>query len=185
MFNGNEQTIENGDNNIQAAGDVNITNNYYSGYCPAKIVFFEDDICDVINEFAQYTDLFDEEEGKGSNGTEFDFVFKTEKNKLNNLSEDYFQTICEGFLEYFGKIKQFLELPQNKSFLRKYKKSALQLKVHIEVIRKNFEYFEQILNYVTYEIVNNTTHEKIKSNPDLIILFINFMYWNCDIGKKE
>lgn len=184
MFNGDKQIIESGSHNIQAGRDVNISTNYYSGYCPAKIVFYENDICDVINEFDQYTELFASDSRDNTENTEFEFIFKSEKNELNNLSEEYFEIICDSFLEYFEKIKNFLGLPQNKEILKKYRKSALQLKIHIGVIRKRFEYFEDVLNHVTYEIVDNTSYEKIKSNPDLVILFINFMYWNCDIGRK-
>lgn len=119
MFNGDKQTIESGSHNIQAGGDVNISTNYYSGYCPAKIVFYENDICDVINEFDQYTELFAGDPIDNTENTEFDFIFKSEKNELNNLSEEYFEIICDSFLEYFEKIKHFLGLPQNKEILKK------------------------------------------------------------------
>ena len=177
-----KQSIVDGDNNIQASRDVNINNNYFMNYEPAQIVFHEADICEVINTFKNYTDLFDD--NLEDDGKELEIILKPEKNRINNLSEDYFKNICENFLPFFKKVDIFLKAPQNKKITRKYRSIALQLNNHIAVIRKNYNYFEEVLNKIVIDVRDTLSMQGKSIEVDVLIVFINYMYWNCDIGRR-
>lgn len=183
MLRTNKQRIEEGDGNIQSNGDVQVTYNYFSDYQPSVIRFYEGDICEVLEKFNSYL----EEDNGNSSGLqvdEFEVVDKPEKNRLNNLSVEYFQMICEEYLTYFRKIDVFLKAPQNKKYLAMYRKTAAQLKFRIGVIRKKFVYFEDVLESILMDVIGNK-ESSIVTNIDLFIVFINYMYWNCDIGKRK
>lgn len=185
MLNTKEQTISNGDGNIQAQGNVDISQNYFIDYKPAHINFYEQDIFAVIEEFNSHLDLFEENEAENILDEEFENIDKTEKNRLNKLSEEYFNTICEEFLPYFYKLDNFLKAPQNKNILRKYRKVAQQLKISIAANRKRFDYFEEILDDIVATMIDAVRESKQDLDVNVIIVFLNYMYWNCDIGRRH
>ena len=178
-----EQVVENGNNNLQAGRDAKVINNYFSEYRPVGIRFYEDDICMVLNAFNEYCDNV-EDLKQDMDIDEFEMVGKPEKNRLNNLSEEYFQTICDEYLPYFKKVESFLKAPQNKLFLKNYRKTADQIKFRIGVLRKYYEYFEDVLNVILNEIIADKESVVVK-DIDVFIIFINYMYWNCDIGRRK
>jgi len=177
------QKIGNGNGNIQAQGDVAVVHNYFQDYQPNVIRFYEGDICEVLRKFEEYIDGIEDPESDIIL-SELELIEKPEKNCLNNLSEDYFQTICKEYLTYFRKIDLFLKAPQNKKYMKLYRKTATQLNFRISVLRKRFEYFEEVLDEILNNIVSNQ-ESSVVQNIDVFIVFINYMYWNCDIGKRE
>lgn len=177
-----KQTIKEGNGNIQARGDVAVTNNYFRDYQPGVIRFYEGDICEVLSRFDEY--ISNEEVEETVEIDEYELIEKPEKNQLNNLSDEYFKMICDEYLTYFKKIDAFLRAPQNKEYLKMYRKTAAQLKFRIGVIRKKFEFFEEVLEEILLEVVANKESNVVK-NIDVFIIFLNFMYWNCDIGKRK
>ena len=177
----NIQRIGFGNGNIQANGDVTIQ--YFKNDQPLVLRFYENDICMVIEQFNNYiTELDDNVEITDQSTLEY--VEKPEKNRINNLSEEYFQSICENYLPYFRKIDEFLKAPQNKKYLKKYKATAKELKFKIDVERKNYQYFEEILNAILLNVLNGN-NPSIIENRDVFIVFLNYMYWNCDIGRRK
>lgn len=185
MLNTNEQTISNGSGNIQAQGNVDNSRNYFFDYKPAHITFYEQDIFAVIEEFNKHLDLFEENGDFNISDAEFENIDKIEKNRLNKLSDEYFDTICEEFLQYFYKIDRFLKSPQNKDVLKKYRKIAQQLKVSIAANRTKFNYFEEILDDIVATILKAVKQSEQNLDVNVIIVFLNYMYWNCDIGRRH
>ena len=85
MLNTKEQTINDGDGNIQAQGNVDISQNYFIDYKPTHITFYEQDIFAVIEEFNDNLDLFEGNGVENISAEEFENIDKTEKNRLNKL----------------------------------------------------------------------------------------------------
>ena len=185
MLNTKEKTISNGDGNIQAQGNVDISQNYFIDYKPTHITFYEQNIFAVIEEFNNNLDLFEGNEVENISAEEFENIDKTEKNRLNKLSDEYFDTICGEFLPYFYKIDNFLKAPQNKSILLKYRKIAQQLKVSIVANRRKFDYFEEILDDIVATVIRVIRDSGQDFDVNVIIIFLNYMYWNCDIGRRH
>lgn len=179
------QEIQNGSNNIQTGRDANIINiNCFKTYKPHAIRFYEKDICTVIEAFNVYVDEIKNDLEKVDLDREFQLTEKPKKNKLNNLSEEYFKMICEEYLPYFNKIDVFLRAPQNKAYLNKYRKTVAELKFRISTLRKHYEYFEDVLTAILNEVLNSG-NDSIIEHRDVFIIFINYMYWNCDIGRRK
>ena len=101
------------------------------------------------------------------------------------MSDEYFDTICGEFLPYFYKIDNFLKAPQNKSILLKYRKIAQQLKVSIVANRRKFDYFEEILDDIVATVIRAIRDREQDFDVNVIIIFLNYMYWNCDIGRRH
>ena len=173
-----EQKIS-GNGNVVAGGDIILTEIINN---ENHIVLYEDDIVNVIKQFDEHMDLFDENTYALVEGGKYDFAEKEKKNILNNLSDEYFEIIKEEFLPYFYKIDDFLKNPQNKKIQQTYKKVSLRLKTTIQANRRKFNCFEEILSDIS-----NTLSKADKSNvePLVVMVFLNYMYWNCDIGRKK
>lgn len=185
MFNSSEQTISNGNGNVQAQGDVNIKN-YFQNHEHIHINVYEKDIFNVIEQFEENIDLFDEfDDNVENNDLEFDLVEKERKNGLNKLSPEYFQVICDDFLPLFYKIDDFLKSPQNKEALKKYRKVAYFLKHSITAKRDKFGAFEEVLDDIVSTLVRRIAISGVTIDAVNVVVFLNYMYWNCDIGRRK
>ena len=181
MLNSNVQSVNNGNNNTLVGGDYiqNINNQCHIEIC-------EFDILKVINQCYENMDLFGGEENDVMDEkNQYDYIEKEKKNMLNNLSDEYFEIMKESFLPYFHRIDEFLGDPKNKQFMEMYKIIALRLKNTLEANRDKNTCFEKLLSDV-----NNILSKKVEEDDDVfkpfvITVFINFMYWNCDIVRKE
>ncbi len=181
MRNEHIQSVSNGDNNIIAGGDVNITKLINNDI---HVEIYEQDIKVVIEQFTRHKELFD----RNNHGTpifegEYDFTEKEKKNQINNLGLDYFEMMKDDLLPYFFKIDSFLTDPQNKDLLNQYKDSAIILKMWIITNRNNYNKFEDVLMHISEQLINasDVAH---KINPLIVTVMLNYMYWNCDIGKR-
>ncbi len=173
----------NGNNNTQAQGDITYTYNF-ENYKPKAIHFYEKDIKNVIEEFSGYFNQNKSEVSGDIYDGEFDYTEKVEKNRLNSLSEDYFEYIQSEHLQYFYKIDSFLKDPKNKTLLDNYNKTAFEIKFKIQTMRSLFSSFDEILGELYNGLVDKNV-SGLEENRDLYIVFITYMYWNCDIGKKR
>lgn len=105
------------------------------------------------------------------------------KNKINKLNEEYFSFIKDKSQAYFNQISKFLEDPKNKKFLNLYENIVSELQAKIITNRGDFDEFNKIIEYYyDFILVRCPELKKIKR---LIRVFLHFMYWSCDIGKKE
>lgn len=142
--------------------------------------FYDEDICDVINAFPEP----DEISSIMDNTNKWLFIEKDEKNKLNKLSDDYFYDVLRRDIMYFDKIKSFLEDPANIKLKKKYNNTIYEIRNKIGTYKSQYETFEQILDRL-YEYIFSRNKELLKSNRQLIKIFLHYMYFTCDIGKKD
>lgn len=185
---GLNQEIHNGNNNKQAGRDlieINNENYFVEAYKPRPIIFYEDDIVNVIEIFnKEYGSKIYKDENYNSNVEldEFEMIEKEEKNKKNKLSEAYFSMICDRYLIYFKKINNFLRSPINGRYRDKYRSTAMVLNMQITQKRSEYDYFDEILTGIVTDIISKEC--KLKEDSAVFIMFLNFMYWNCDIGER-
>lgn len=152
----------------------------------SKIQFYEKDIRDVILMFNEEKDPINGilQEIKQENDSLI-YIDKNEKNKLNNLSQEYFdRSIVESSLQYFDKIDGFLRDFKNRKYLNDYNNTIQDLKAEIIINRDKFDKFEEILEYL-YKKIQKKHSEDLNQYRNLIRVFLHYMYWNCDIGKKQ
>lgn len=143
--------------------------------------FYEDDIRQVILIFSEKV-KFDEVELKTDENLEY--IAKPEKNKINNIDEEYFSEIKDISLAYFKDIENFLKNPMNIELKRKYKNTVADLRGYIH---KNIEShsFMSLLEGIIEHVIGNDDKASIYRYRDLVRIFVHYMYWNCDIGRKS
>ncbi|PJZ64117.1 hypothetical protein CH371_19835 [Leptospira wolffii] len=175
MGNNPKQSIE-GDGNQQAGRDIFNVN--ISTAEEIKFIFYEKDIAEVIVHFdAQKTKVF--------NGVDnLERIDIEEKNQKNNLSPTYFEFIEENSLSSFKRMDAFLRSPGNQEFLEMYRNTTTEIQ-HKILSSGSFtaQPFEKVLAAI-YEGVMKNAPENIKKQRTLVLKFIHYMYWNCDIGLK-
>lgn len=143
--------------------------------------FYEKDIRDIIILFDKQTTWVDDAERELDNT--FKYVDKEEKNRLNGVDDDYFSEIKHHSLMHFKEIESFLKNPVNFEYKRKYINTTADLRSYI---RRNQQVhpFVDLLECIIEEIVSTESNEVLR-NRALARVFVHYMYWNCDIGRKE
>jgi hypothetical protein len=106
-----------------------------------------------------------------------------EKNRLNSLSRSYFDNVLKESFSDFENIKNFLEAPKNDEYKSKYDNTISDLQEEIIIKRDEYNFFEDILNHL-YKITLDPANNKLLTNRKLLRVFLHYMYFNCDIGKK-
>lgn len=114
----------------------------------------------------------------------FEYPGLNRKNKLNNLSESYFDDAIKRSMEDFDRIRAFLSDPINQDIRDLYEDAASELNAKIVLYRKQFYEFESILETCYNNIVQNNA-DILKKKKRLVRTLLHYMYCNCDIGIKE
>ncbi len=115
---------------------------------------------------------------------DFSKIDLEEKNKLNNLSKGYFDDSIKRNFEYFGQIENFLSSPINEELSALYEDTKSELNAKITLRRDEYVEFENLLeDFYDYVVSNNQIDMKGKKR--LVRTLLHYMYWRCDIGKKE
>lgn len=137
--------------------------------------FDESDIKEIVNSFDK---VFVK---KNNSLTDIPKRDIKNKNKINKLTEDYFQGAVIKNLVYFNQIERFLQDPINDEYLNKYENTIEDINTQIILHRADFDTFDRVIEYIyKYVMLNNN---ELKSKRRLVRLFLQYMYYICDIGK--
>ena len=119
-----------------------------------------------------------------TNAVDFSKIDLEEKNRLNNLSKSYFDESIKRNFEYFSQIETFLSSPINEELSELYEDTKDELNAKITLRRDEYVEFENLLeDFYDYVISNN--QNDLKGKKRLVRTLLHYMYWRCDIGKKE
>jgi hypothetical protein len=119
-----------------------------------------------------------------TNSIDFTKIDLEEKNRLNNLSQSYFKEIIKKDFDNFNQIETFLSSPINILLKDLYDDTISELNAKITLRRNEYVEFENMLDeFYNYVISNDTGN--LKGKKRLVRTLLNYMYCNCDIGKKE
>jgi hypothetical protein len=137
-----------------------------------------DELTELVSEFhtAVTTAVPD-----ADSGTDFTYVEKSKKNKINKLSDAYYNVIVTHSLPHFKQISDFLKNPRNVNFADSYHDSADEIRQKIATNVSGFEHFDDALTYVYDEITSS--NPKLCKKRRFVTLFLHYMYFNCDIGQ--
>lgn len=102
-----------------------------------------------------------------------------QKNKINNLDEDYFNSAITRDIQNFVKFDEFLSNPRNTEYYDKYDDVATDLRNKFLAMKAHNHAFEQAIINTTDFIIK--TDKNIK-NKKLVYQLLHYMYCNCDIG---
>lgn len=136
-----------------------------------------DEMVEVVTEFHKAVT----DGGSSFNSAlNFNFVGKNRKNKINRLSEPYYEYIQRDSLPHFRRVKSFLEDPRNVRLKALYHDTADELRQKIVTFRDKFGSFDEVLTHIRDLIA--TRESKLAGKKRLVNLFLHYMYCNCDIG---
>jgi len=107
------------------------------------------------------------------------------KNELNNLSKDYFKEVLKKDFEYFQQIEHFFSLPINNILNDSYQYTIRELNAKITTYRSEYAEFEKIIDKYCDYVINNNIADFGSKEKMLVRVIFHYMYWRCDIGKKE
>lgn len=168
-----DQSI-NGDGNQQAGRDII---NMHGTTDINSFIFYEKDLEAVVMHFhSQKENILDET-------NDLERIDISEKNKKNNLSPEYFEFIEETSLSSFKKIETFLQHSQNQEVLAMYRDTTTEIQHNILANGTATEPFEKVLKTIYGNVLKDAPVD-IQKNRMLVLKFIHYMYWNCDIGLK-
>jgi hypothetical protein len=106
-----------------------------------------------------------------------------EKNRLNNLRKIYFDNVLKESFSDFERIESFIGDPKNSEYKSKYDNTISDLQEEIIIHWDEYDFFEDILNYL-YKLILDESNKNLIKNRKLVRVFLHYMYFNCDIGKK-
>ncbi len=142
--------------------------------------FYEKDLQEVVIAFSESNISGEELRAIQNDLTKIPIE---EKNKLNNLGQEYFDNVFKDSFSNFEKIGNYLKDPRNDEYKLKYDNTVSDLQEEITIKRDEYNAFEEILNHL-YKIILDSTNDSLRNNRKLIRVFLHYMYFNCQIGRK-
>ncbi|WP_245391527.1 ABC-three component system protein [Thioflexithrix psekupsensis] len=106
-----------------------------------------------------------------------------EKNRLNNMSDEYATALRKKYLKETEQIRNFLSAPENIEYTQKYETVIDEFNFKIIAKRRDYQLFDDVMNYLTDLLFNRDP--VLKKNQKLTRTVLFYMYWNCDIGEKS
>ncbi len=143
---------------------------------------FPEDLERVISKFRDFIPVKSPED-KGKNKKDFLYVNIDKKNEINGLSDEYCKYIKEDSEKHFQRIMDFLKDPKHGRSEILYSDTALDFKGMIINRRGDFNTFDDVLETIYQESYSKLQQKGVAKR--LLKVFIHFIYFNCDIGKKE
>lgn len=144
--------------------------------------FDESDLKSIIEVF--HTHIPSKETLEKSN-VDFDFIAMEKKNELNKLSQEYFEDVIKRHYPYFESIANFLKDPINSKLKESFDDLVDELNAKITIYRNEYVMFENLLDALYDFVIHNNVEFEGSGKKRLIRVFINYLYCNCFIGKKE
>ncbi|WP_099336443.1 ABC-three component system protein [Clostridium cadaveris] len=177
------QTADATGNVIQSGNDTNISiinQEFQFNLNPEDLYFYDEDIKNLIIFFTKNLGNISEIPFPDNEPIDLD-----KKNKKNKLSDDYFKRIQETHLPQFGQIRSFLRNPKNCEYVDMYLSTTEELQTHIYALLPKLNSFDLIFSLITQIILkNNSNDQQFMRIRTKVLLFLHFMYYNCDIGIK-
>jgi hypothetical protein len=114
-----------------------------------------------------------------SGAEDFSYIPKPEKNRINRMSQEYFDEIRRRSLPYFKAIEDFLRDPRNVDFRDMYEDTADEIRR--KLIGTHFESFDDALtSIIDLVTINNPA---LQNRRRFATVFLHYMYYTCDIGQ--
>lgn len=104
-----------------------------------------------------------------------------EKNRLNNMSDEYAKNLLRRYLKETAQVQQFLAMPENETLLRLYETVTDEFQLKITAKRKDYQTFDEVMEYLVNLLF--TRDVILRRNKRLTRAILFYMYWICDIGK--
>jgi hypothetical protein len=108
-----------------------------------------------------------------------------DKNKLNNLSQSFYEhIIARDYEPYFFELDKFLKQRASEDLQGLVGKIIKSLNKRILGGQHEFETFEELLIAIETALLDSR-YDSLSDKEDSISLFLFYLYANCFIGRKE
>lgn len=115
---------------------------------------------------------------------DFSMIELAEKNALNKLGTDTFAVMLDVDEPYFGRVQAFLENPLNSEVTTAYHEVVDEIRRRIAAQQSRFDRFDDLLEQLYY-VVRQRFENELRGKGRTLRTLISFMYFNCDIGRKQ
>lgn len=166
------KVVAKGENSQAAGRDINNNILLHSSY-----IFNPQDLADLIDI------IFDKSETDSSQIYDFNILEIEEKNKKNNISEEFYEECIKEDLGYFVEIDRFLKNPKNKKHKDKFFGIIKTLKPKIITALDNGEKMQDVLSKL-FDYFFETKQTCATGKEFLATTLAYYMYHSCYIGRK-
>jgi len=116
--------------------------------------------------------------------TDFSLVDIEVKNKLNGLTQDYYDTfVAKEYEPYFMELDSFLSLRENEDLQGKISNIIKTLNQKIHISRNKYDTFESMLNDIELSLLDSQ-YEHLHNKVNTVQFVLYYLYASCYIGKK-
>ncbi|MBA3010039.1 MAG: hypothetical protein FP812_07360 [Desulfobacula sp.] len=118
------------------------------------------------------------------NATDFTSVDVEEKNKINGLTQSFYDgLVAVHFEPYFNEFDKFLKLRENEDLQKKIGNIASSLNHKIFINRSDYDTFEKMLSHIEDALIDSQ-YDQLKGKETVVNLVFYYLYASCLIGKK-
>lgn len=144
----------------------------------SPLIVSPDDLSEVVEALAKQKSLLE-----SIDNPPIPRISYQEKNKINNMSEEYGKILRKRYLKETMQIYGFLSDPENLELLKLYQNTIEEFQLKIIAKRKDYQNFDSVMNYL-FDLLF-ARDPVLNRHKRLTRAMLFYMYWNCDIGKTE
>ncbi len=146
----------------------------------SPLIVDPDDLAHTIEGFSEALSVASGDEDKS---TPTPRTTLSEKNFLNNMTDEFEQALRKLYLELTSDIRMFLSDPKNEDFRISYQEAAEEFNLKIVAKRNEYDAFDDVFNYLVDLLLDRSGI--LRTNKRLTRAMLYYMYWNCDIGRDK
>lgn len=105
------------------------------------------------------------------------------KNEKNNASPNFAEIMMDYFDPYIKQIDDVLRNPENSALKEDYKDLVLDTKAKLEALYSGDYINRRLEDLISHFVKSEKSHGKDFEKRVRVLVY--YMYWNCDIGRKE
>lgn len=105
------------------------------------------------------------------------------KNEKNNASPNFAEIMMSYFDPYIRQIDDVLRNPENGALKEDYKELVLDTKAKLEALYSDDYMNKRLEDLISLFVKNEKSH--VEDFEKRVRVLVYYMYWNCDIGRKE
>ncbi len=105
------------------------------------------------------------------------------KNEKNNASPNFAEIMMDYFDPYIKQIDDVLRNPENSALKEDYKDLVLDTKAKLEALYSDNYINRRLEDLISHFVESEKSHGKDFEKRVRVLVY--YMYWNCDIGRKE
>lgn len=115
--------------------------------------------------------------------SDFQLIDMKDKNRINGMSEEFYEDLKSNYHVYFDRIKSFLSKPLNIDLNDAYFDLANEINMLLSKYRGSVKDFDDFIYQLCKHLSNNTSAD-LGRKKRYVWFLISYMYFNCDIGRK-